>query len=68
MLFGENWKFYPLFFLGKLGQNSVFWHLVNRKLAILDYKNIRLKKSKILHFSKRFSALILPKNWKFGPF
>ena len=68
MLFDQNWKFYLLFFLGKIGQNSVFCDLVDRELAILDYKNIHLNKSKILHFSNGLSPLFLAKNLKFGPF
>lgn len=43
----------------------MFFDLVNRKLAILDYKNMDLKKSEILHFSIGVSPWLLVKNWKF---
>ena len=68
MLFDQNWKFYLLFFLGKIGQNSVFCDLVDRELAILDYKNIDLKKSKIFHSTTGVSSWFLVKNRKFCTF
>ena len=39
----------------------MFWSLVDIKLVILGYKNIDLKKSKILHFSKGDSPPFLVK-------
>ena len=47
MLFGQNWEF--CLFFSKIGQKKVFCSLLDRRLAILDYKNIDLKKSKIFH-------------------
>ena len=43
----------------------MFFDLVDRKLAILDYKNMDLKTSEILHFSIGVSPWLLVKNWKF---
>ena len=38
-----------------MGQEKVSCDLVDIKLAIFCYKNIDLKKSKMLHFSEGFS-------------
>ena len=55
----KNWKFCPLFYFSKTGHNNVSCDLLDRKLAILDYKKMYLRKSKILHFSKGVSPLFL---------
>ena len=44
---------------------TVFSDLLHRKLAILYYKNIDLKKSKVLHFFNVVSPWFLVKKWKF---
>lgn len=54
-------------FSAKKGKNFVFCSLVDRREAILDYKNIDLKKWKILHLFKGVSEWFLVKNWKFCP-
>ena len=41
------------------GRMKVFSDLLDRKLAILHYKNIDLKKSKVLHFLKVVSPWFL---------
>ena len=38
------WQFFHLFILGKIGQENVFYDILERKNAFLDYKNIKLKK------------------------
>ena len=40
------------FFLAKIGQIKEFDNVPDRELAFLDNKNIDLKKSQNLHFSK----------------
>ena len=35
------------FFLGNIGQENVFYGILQRKIAFLGYKNIKLKKPKI---------------------
>ena len=42
----------PTFFLANIGQENVFYNIVDRKNAILDYKNNNFKKSKNWHFFK----------------
>ena len=43
---------FPTFFLGKIGQENVFYHILERLNAFLGYKNKKFKKSKNWHFSK----------------
>ena len=38
--------FFQLFFLGNIGQENVFYDILERKNAILSYKNKKFKKSK----------------------
>ena len=44
----------PTFFLGNIGQENVFYDILERKNAFLGYKNKKIKKSKNWHFSKGF--------------
>ena len=50
MIFGQNWQFCLFFFFSEIGNKKVSCGLLETKLAILDYKNTDLKKSKILRF------------------
>ena len=65
MIFVKNWPFLHLFILGKIGQEKVFYDILDRKNAFLDYKNINLKNSKNWNFSKRVSPWYL---WKIRNF
>ena len=44
--------FLPPFFLGNIGQENVFYDIVERKNAFLGYKNNKFKKSKNWFFPK----------------
>ena len=44
--------FSNFFFLGNIGQENVFYHILARKNAFLGYRNKKLQKSKNWHFSK----------------
>ena len=48
----------PNFFLGKIGQENVFYDILERKNAFLGCKNKKFKKSKNRHFSKVLMVLI----------
>ena len=52
MIFVKKWQFFHLFILGKIDQENVFYDILNRQNALLDYKNIKLKRSKNWYFSK----------------
>ena len=43
----QKWPFFNLFFLRNIGQENVFYGILQRKIAFLGYKNITFKKSKI---------------------
>ena len=44
--FGPKMAIFPSFFLGNIGQENVFYDILQRKSAFQDYKNRTLKKSK----------------------
>ena len=43
--------FTTFFFLGSIGQENVFYDILERKNAFLGYKNKKSEKSKNWHFS-----------------
>ena len=47
----KNGHFFNFFFLGNIGKENVFYDILERKNAILGYKNSKCKKSKNWHFS-----------------
>ena len=49
-------------FLGNIGQENIFYDILERKNAFLDYKNTKLKKSKNWHFSKGVDPWFWSKN------
>ena len=44
--FGAKIAIFPTFFLGNIGQENVFYDILERKNAFLRYKNKKFKKSK----------------------
>ena len=46
MVLVQNWPFFHLFFFGNIGEENVFYDILERKNAFLAYKNKKLKKSK----------------------
>ena len=65
MVLVQKWPFFQLFFLGNIEQENVFYDILERKNAILGYKNNKFKKSKISHFSKRVNPGFWFKKWPF---
>ena len=55
MIFVKNWQFFYFFILSKIGQEKVFYDILDGKNAFLDYKHIKLKKSKNWIFFKGVS-------------
>ena len=39
----QKWKFFQRFFLGNIGQETVFYHILAQKNAFLGYKNKKLQ-------------------------
>ena len=52
MVLVQNWPFFHLFFLGNVGQEKVFYDILERENAFLGYKNSKFKKWKNFDFSK----------------
>ena len=46
MVLVQKWQFLQLFFLVNIGQENVFYDILERKNAFLGYKNRKFKKSK----------------------
>ena len=46
MVLVQKWPFFQLFFLGNIGQENVFYDILERNNAVLSYKNKKFKKSK----------------------
>ena len=46
MVLVQKWPFFQLYFSGNIGQETVFYDIVERKNAFLGYKNKKFKKSK----------------------
>ena len=46
MVLLQNWRFFHLFILGNIGQENVFYDIVERENAFLGYKNKKFKQSK----------------------
>ena len=60
--------FPTFFFLGNIGQENVFYDILERKNAFLGYKNKKFKKSKICIFPKGSIHGFGPKMSIFPPF
>ena len=58
MVLVQKWPFFQLFFKGNIGQENVFYDILERKNAFLGYKNNKFKKSRFWskngHFSNFF--------------
>ena len=61
MVFVKKLQFIQLFFLGNLGRGNFFYGIVDRKSAILAYKNKNFKISKNWNFSKGITHGFGPK-------
>ena len=62
----ENGHFCDFFFLGNIGQENVFYDILERKNAFLGYQNKQFKKSKSWHFSKPVNPWIWSKKGHFS--
>ena len=59
---------FPTLFLGNIGQENVFYDILQRKSNFLGYKNKKFKKSKNWHFSKGDNPWFWSKNSHFSNF
>ena len=64
----KNGHFSNFHFLGNIGQENVFYDILEGKNAFLSYKNKEFKKSKNWHFSKGVNPWFWSKNGHFSNF
>ena len=57
MVLVKNWPFFHVFFKGNIGQENLFYDILERKNAFLGYKIKDFKKWKNCHFSKGVSPI-----------
>ena len=62
----QNGLFSTLIFLGNIGQENVFYDILERKNSFLRYKDKKLKKSKNWHFSKGVNPWFWSQNGHFS--
>ena len=68
MVLVQKWPFFQLFFLGNIGQEKVFYGILERKKTFLGYKNKKFKQSKNWHFSKEVNPWFWSKSGHFSNF
>ena len=65
---GQKWPFFHFFFLGSIGQENVFYDILERRKAFLRYKNKKFKSRKIDIFPKWLTHSFGPKMASFETF
>ena len=68
MVLVEKWPFFQIFFLANIGQENVFYDILERKNAFLSYKTKSSKHRKIDFFAKWLSHGFGPKMAIFSTF
>ena len=68
MVLVKNWPFFHLFVKDNIGQENIFYDILERKNAFLGYKNRKFKKSKNCYFSKGVNPWFWSKNGHFSNF
>ena len=67
LFWGLKMAIFPtFFFLGNIGQENVFYDILERKNAFLGYKNKKFKNSKNWHFYKEVNPWFCSKNGDFS--
>ena len=62
----QKWVFFQIFLLGNIGQENVFYDILEGENAFLGYKNNSFKKSKNWRFSKGVNPWFSSKNGHFS--
>ena len=65
MVLNQKWPFFQLYFLSNIGQENVFYDILERKKGFLGYNIKKFKQSKNGHFSKRVNLWFWSKNGHF---
>ena len=64
----KNAHFSNFLFLGNIGQENVYYDILERKNVFLGYKNKKFRKSKNWHFAKGVNPRFWSKNGHFSKF
>ena len=67
MVLVQKWPFFQIFFLGNIGQENVFYDILQRKNTFLSYKK-RSSNSRKIDFFKGVNPWFLSKNGLFSNF
>ena len=65
MVLVKKWPLFKFFYLRNIGQENVFYDILERKNAFLGYKNKKFIKAKNWHFSRGVNPWFWPKNGHF---
>ena len=68
MVFVQKWPIFQLCVLGNIGQENVFYDILEQKDTFLDYKKKNFKKAKNWHFFKEVNSRFKSKNGHFSNF
>ena len=68
MVLVQKWPFFQLFFLGNIGQENVFYDILEGKNDFPGYKNKKFKKWKNWNFSKRVNPWFCCENGHISSF
>ena len=68
MVLVPKWPFFQVFCLCNIGQDNVFYNILERKNALLGYKSKKFKKSKDRHCSKGVNPWFQSENGHFFNF
>ena len=68
MVLVQKWPVFQLFFLANIGQENVFYDILERKSAFRGHKNMKFKNSKNWHFFKGVNPWFWSKNRHFSTF
>ena len=68
MVLVKKGQFFRLFFLGNIGHENVFYHILEPKNLFSDYENNKFKKLKNCGFSKGLSMCFYLKRVHFSVF
>ena len=66
MVLIQKWPFFQFFFSGNIGQENVFYDILEGKHTFLGYKNKKFEKSKNWYFSKGVNPWGWSKNGHFS--
>ena len=68
MVLVQNWLFFHVFILGNIGQENVFYDILEGKNAFLSYKKKKFEKSKNWDFFEGIRPLFWSKILHFSVF